>query len=274
MTARDRIVLIVVAVLATCAAGFFLAVKPERDEAATLGDQIAQERTRLETAQASAAAAEQARHRYAADYATVARLGKAIPADDDVASLVYQLEATAEKFDIDFRDVKSSSPGGAAAPAAATPAEQVAQANADDPSGAKDGEGAQDAAPATQAAAAAVPAGTAIGAAGLPTLPFTFTFDGSFTNMRRFLAALDDLTVARKNGLVIRGRLLTLDGVSIKEGLGGFPDVSAEVKATAYLVPADQGATAGATPAGPAGTTPAPGASTPAAPTAMTGGMR
>jgi Tfp pilus assembly protein PilO len=288
VTARDRIVLIVVAVLAACAGGYFVAVKPQRDEAAKLGEQVAAEQSRLEAAQASAATAERARGRYAKDYATVARLGKAIPADDDVASLVYQLEATAERFDIDFRDVKAASNGQAGAAAPATRSDQVAAVGAAEDGKPAEGEAAgsgtsttPSTTPATQAAAAAAPAGTAVGTAGLPTLPFTFTFDGDYHDMRRFMAALDDLTIARKGGLAVRGRLLTLDAVSLRESMNGFPQVQAEVKATAYLVPATEGLTAGATPAGPAGATPVAGdaagsgSSTPAPPTAaVTGGLR
>lgn len=282
MTARDRLVLVLVCALAICGAGWFMLVKPERQEAAKLAGEVAAEQTRLSGAQAAVAAAEAARARYATDYATVARLGKAIPADDDVASLVFQLEATADAHHVDFRAVKSSAAGGAAAPPVATPAEQVASANA-----AGEGTKAQDdpaaGTPATQAAAASAPAGTPVGVAGLPTLPFSFTFDGSYKNMRSFLGALDDLTVVKKGDLVIRGRLLTIDSVSLKESREGFPLVQAEVQATAYLVPPTEGLTAGATPQGPAAATPAAaspappasGSSTPAPPTAaVTGGLR
>ena len=278
MTVRDRIVVLVVAVLVLCAGGFFALVKPQREEAAKLGDQVAQERTRLQGAQAAAASAEQARRGYRTDYATVARLGKAIPADADVASLVYQLEAGAERFDIDFRGVTSSGQAAQAA-AAAPPVAQAAQAGSD--AKGKPADGKTDAgAPASQAAAAAAPAGTPVGTAGLPTMPFTFTFQGSYTSMRRFLGSLDDLTVARKDGLVIRGRLLTVDGVSLKapEDPLKFPMVRAEIKATAYLVPPTEGLTAGATPQAPGTPAAAPaatGPSTPAPPTAaVTGGLR
>lgn len=277
MTNRDRLVVLIVAALAICAGGFFLLVKPQRQEASDLAAKVQQERTRLQTAQAAAATAEQARKRYATDYATVAKLGKAVPADADVASLVYQLEATADRFKVDFRGVTSSGAAAATAPAAAAPATPPA-GDPKDPTAPPAKDATAPPAPATQAAAATAPAGTPVGTAGLPTMPFTFKFIGSYDRMRKFLGALDDLTVVRKKGLVIRGRLLTIDGVALKEPPQPrtFPDVVAEVKATAYLVPATEGLTAGATPQAPAGAAPAAtGSTTPAPPTAaVTGGLR
>ncbi|HYF28172.1 MAG TPA: type II secretion system protein GspM [Baekduia sp.] len=284
MTTRDRLVVLVVAVLAACAGGFFFLVKPQRDDAAELGAKLTQEQQRLTDAQSAATTAQQAKASYAADYATVARLGKAIPADDDVASLVYQLEATAKRHGVDFRSVKSSGPaaGAQAQAAAAPPAAQAAQAGADQkaPGGDAKADAAKPAGggtvPATQAAAATAPAGSPVGTAGLPTLPFQFTFAGSFGNMRKFLAALDDLTVVKRGGLVVRGRLLTIDKVSLHEATDGFPKLEAAVDATAYLVPPTEGDTAGASPQGPAAAPSAPssGSAVPAPTAAITGGLR
>ena len=43
---------------------------------------------------------------YKTNYATLARLGKAVPADDDVRSLIVQLEATAERSGVDFQQIE------------------------------------------------------------------------------------------------------------------------------------------------------------------------
>ncbi|WP_205697988.1 type II secretion system protein GspM [Conexibacter sp. SYSU D00693] len=292
MTTRDRLVVLVVAVLALAGAGFFFVVKPARDDAAKLADQVTQEQARLQTAQGQVESALQAKRRYKTDYATVARLGKAIPPDDDVASLVYTLEKTADRFGVDFRAVKSAG-GGSASPAATTTTTQsaaVAQASgsasgASTATGSTSGAGAGSSGsgstaagsvPATQAAAASAPAGSTVGTAGLPTLPFTFTFDGSYAAMRKFLGALDDLTVVKRGGIVVRGRLLTIDAVKLGASKDGFPRVEASVEATAYLVPATEGTTAGATAAGPAATattgTATPASATPTGSTPSSGG--
>jgi hypothetical protein len=83
-------------------------------------------------------------------------------------------------------------------------------------------------------------------------MPFNFDFQGSFFNMQHFLKSLSGLTSVQGKTISVKGRLLTIDGFSLKAGPNGFPDVDATVAATAYLLPADEGLTAGATPTGPA----------------------
>ncbi|HEY6758875.1 MAG TPA: type II secretion system protein GspM [Baekduia sp.] len=240
MTARDRTVLIVVALVGLCAAFWFLAISPKRKDASDLSAQLTQAQARLDTAQASASSAAAAKAKYASDYSTVARLGKAVPVDDDMPSLVYQLQQTAASNHVRFSSIKMT---GSAAPAAATPtgaAAAVASATGTTatPSGT--------ATPAT--VTAALPPGATVGPAGFPTMPFSFDFSGSFSNMQRFLRALDNLTAVSANGISVKGRLLTTDGVSFQAGPGGFPDVDASVVVTSYLLPSDEGLTGNATP--------------------------
>ena len=83
-------------------------------------------------------------------------------------------------------------------------------------------------------------------------MPFSFVFDGDFVAMQRFLRNVDAFTQVKGTQIVVKGRLLTIDGISLTASRDGFPKVKATLTATAYLLPADEGATAGATPAGPA----------------------
>jgi len=234
VTARDRIVLIVVGILATLAAFWFLAISPKRQDSAELNTQIGAAQTRLATAQASASTAVAAKAKYTSDYATVARLGKAVPVDDEMPSLVYQLEQTAKANKIDFRSIKlvgSASAGATATPAAgtsSTPGSTVA---------------------------AALPPGATVGSAGFPTMPFTFDFTGSFFDLQRFLKSLDGLTAVNGKSISVKGRLLTVDGVALKAGPKGFPQIDASVVVTSYLLPADEGLTSGATATAPSGAT-------------------
>jgi Tfp pilus assembly protein PilO len=241
VTARDRIVLIVVGMVALLGGFWFLAISPKRKEASDVAAQVASAQTRLDTAQASASSADAARKQYSTDYATVARLGKAVPVDDDMPSLVYQLSHTAKVNHVDFRAIKLTSSGAVAA--APTGAAAVASANGNTP--------ASGTAPAATVAPA-LPPGAVVGTAGFPTMPFSFNFTGSFANMQRFLKAIDGLTAVKGKSINVKGRLLTVDGVGLKAGVKGFPDVDATVAVTAYLLPADEGLTAGATPATPA----------------------
>jgi len=232
VTARDRIVLTVLGLVAVMAAFWFLAISPKRKDATDLSGQIAQAQARLDTAQQSAATAQGAKDRYRSDYATVARLGKAVPVDDEMPSLVYQLEQTAKANHVTFNSIKltGSSDGSSAASAGSSsePGSTVA---------------------------AALPPGATVGTAGFPTMPFTFDFTGSFFNMQRFVKALDDYTSVNGKAISVKGRLLTVDGVALQAGPKGFPQVDASVVATSYLLPADEGLTNGATATAPAGAT-------------------
>jgi type II secretory pathway pseudopilin PulG len=236
VTARDRTVLIVVGILAVLGGFWFLAISPKRKQANDVATQLGAAQARLDTAQASASSAEAAKAKYSTDYATVARLGKAVPVDDDMPSLVYQLEQTAKANKVDFRSIKltgTAAPSGAPSGAAAA----VASANGTTPSSTS---------PASTVTAA-LPPGATVGAAGFPTMPFSFDFTGTFFNMQRFLKAIDGLTTVQGKNINVKGRLLTVDGVGFEAGPKGFPQVNATVVVTAYLLPSEEGLTAGAT---------------------------
>ena len=111
-----------------------------------------------------------------------------------------------------------------------------------------------------------------VGTAGFPTMPFLFTFDGSFFDMSDFLQDLDRFVESSDANLAVRGRLLAIDGIGISESRNKFPQVKASIVATAFLLPADEGLTAGGTPTAPsAPSTTAPGSSTSTPPTASAG---
>ena len=148
-------------------------------------------------------------------------------------SLVYQLDSAADATGIDFRAVKL-----AAAPQARPPRRQPR------PPASRER-------PATQAAAVALPPGASVGPAGFPSMPFSFTFTGNFFTLERFLRKVDGFTGVSGKRIRVGGRLLTLDGISLTAAPDGFPHIKASISATAFLVPADQGLTGGATPTGP-----------------------
>ena len=123
MTGRDRIVVMVIVTAAILGGFWFMVIAPKRKTSADLTAAIAVQQQRLTVAQAASTQAQAAKARYDADYAAVARLGQAVPADDDVPSLVFQLDHAADAQKIDFRSLELSSSGSSTPPpAAATPA--------------------------------------------------------------------------------------------------------------------------------------------------------
>jgi hypothetical protein len=272
VTSRDRIVVIVVLAAAALGGFWFGVLSPKRAESAKLKTDIAAQQQRLDQAKASMATAEAAKQRYAADYAAVANLGKAVPVDDNVPSLIYQLGTAADGAHIDFQSIKLTS-SGAPQPAPSKAAEAVAGASAAPSDG---GPTPTPSAPATQAAATTLPPGATVGAAGLPTMPFTFVFQGSFFSMEKFLRNVDRFINVKGDTVLASGRLLTIDGLALQAGDKGFPDVKASLTATAYLLPPGEGLTNGATPQAPAAAQPvsAPGgSSSTTAPTATATGV-
>ena len=236
MTQRDRTLISVVVAALVVAAAWFLVLAPQRKEASRLSDEVATERQALTQAQADAAAGLAAKRGYDRAYTTVARLGAAVPEDDNVPSLLLQVQRAAKATRIDFRELRVGGGSGAAPPPPAAPA---------DP---------------TQVATATLPPGAAVGAAGFPTMPFTFTFTGDFFRMSDFVGRLERFLVVGNRRMLVSGRFMTIDGIALTAGPDGFPQIQANVTATAYLLPASQGLTDGATAAAPAGAT-SPGSS-------------
>lgn len=278
MTTRDRLVIVGVLLAAAIAGFWFLGVSPKRKEAADLQAQIATQSQQLTAAQQRAAEGRKAKERYNSDYAAVAKLGKAVPKSDALPSLVYQLQSVAHAARIDFNSLKIAGGGGQGpTPAAATPAASSGDSNASGSSTggasappAASGGAATSAAPATQAASATLPPGATVGAAGFPTMPFSFVFSGSFFDMEQFLGDVQHFVKVDGKDVDVRGRLLSVDGFSLIAGPGGFPNVKANVVATAYLrTPADDntssaGSDAAATDAAGAGATGTSAGATPA----------
>lgn len=120
---------------------------------------------------------------------------------------------------------------------------------------------------------AAAPSSVSAGAA--PTqLPFSFVFEGTYFDLERLFNQLTDFATLTPSGdLQIRGRLLTIQSVSLTPGTGtgtgagagkSATNLTGSITATAYVMPAGKGLT----PAGAAATGAAPPASsTSSAPT-------
>jgi type II secretory pathway pseudopilin PulG len=246
MTTRDRLVLMTIVVLGVLAAGWMLGVSPERKKAAKLDAEVSTAQATLATAQGQLAEARGAQAQYATAYASVVKLGKAVPAEEQVPSLVYELDQATHQKDVEFNSIAvGSGSGGSTASASAT----------------------------------------ALGAAasgGFTQMPFTFIFRGTFADLYHLLNQVDAFTLNTTSGVQVTGRLLTIQSASLelkqegageeasssKKGKGSSSSAKEEqligtITATAYVLPPGEGLTGGATASGPAGTsaTPASGSS-------------
>jgi hypothetical protein len=296
MTRRDAYTLGVVAVLGLAAAFWFMMLSPKRSELSKLETQVTESEAALQAARGEAQQFAQGRQDFPTNYTTVSRLGKAVPADPDIPSLVVQLDRAANEAGVDFRKLTSESGGSesAATPPAPAPAAPSgdAAAGATGASGAAEGAtgaagatggeaaggtGATGAATGAPAPADAIltpttPLGVDVGPAGLSVSKFNFEFQGNFFRMADLIHNVRSLVQRRNRQLVISGRLITIGGISMSKGDKGFPNVGVTMSAQSYLLPPSQGLFAGATAAGPANataTTPTPpAAAAPSAPPA------
>lgn len=242
MTGRDRTVLIVVAVVGLIAAAWLLVISPKRDQASKLATQINHVRSSLNTVRNELAQAQAARSTFRGSYTTLVRLGEAVPTDDDVPSLIYQIQSAASATGVSFGGL-TLNPGGVAATTPTAPASGTTAAAS--------------AASTTTATSTApsLPPGVAVGPAGFPVEPFNFTFQGNFFHLANFFGRLEHFVRAANQRISVSGRLLSLEAINLTPSMSGFPQIQATVSATTYLLPPSQGLVEGATPTGPAHTT-------------------
>jgi Tfp pilus assembly protein PilO len=224
------VAMLVVAALAV--AFWVVLLSPKRDEAAKLGSQIERTETSLAQHRAEVAAAEAARKQFPVDYQKLVVLGKAVPGNDETASLLVQVSGIAERAGVEFQDIALESSGASGGGEVAAPLSG--------PSGTP--------VSATEAAAALMPLGASIGPAGLAVMPYTLTFNGSFFKMADFIKGLDSLVESHDEEVAVDGRLVTIDGFSLTAGENGFPALKATFSITTYLTPPSQGTTAEASP--------------------------
>ena len=272
LTDRDRKILLALIPLVAIIGYWFLILAPKRQEASKVRDQLSQAQAVRDTAQQKASQLSGAKRSFAGDYATVIRLGKAIPASVDMPSLLVQLDRAARGTGIKFTDVKagtrsasptapastgstgSTPPGGGTGPTAqgAPPAQSGPGQAAQGASNAVNSANGANAAAAGSTPAAGGTDAAAAGAPGLETIPLDFEFRGSFFDLADFFHRMKRFVRVVNNQIVIRGRLMTINSFSF-DSSEAFPQIKAQVSATVYLAPKAQGVDAGATPQGPAG---------------------
>jgi type II secretory pathway pseudopilin PulG len=237
VTARDRIVIMVVLAVGAVVASWMLVVSPKRQQAGSLSTQISSAQSQLDAARSQAAAGQAAHAAFAGQYSQLAKLGEAVPPDDDIPSLIYQVQSAASAAHVGFRGLQLT--GGGSSSSTTSPSSSSSSS-----SGASSGTAA--------GAGSQLPPGATVGAAGLPTEQFTFTLAGNFFHLADFFNRLHNFVISRDTRLLISGRLMTINAINLSPGATGFPQITASVSATTYIVPATQGALGGATPAGPA----------------------
>jgi hypothetical protein len=247
MSTRDRMILVAICLAVAIVAPYLLVISPERKQVSKLNTQVSSVQSQLQSVQAQLAAGKQAEASFASSYTTLVRLGEAVPTDDNTPSLIYQLHAAAKATHVDFDSLTfNAGASSGSAPSNPTPAGGSSSSSSSSSSSTS---------ATAQSASTTLPPGATIGAAGFPVEPFTFTFGGNFFHLSDFLGRLQRFVTASNQRLSVSGRLMTLNAISLAPSSNGFPQITATISATTYLLPASEGLLNGATPAGPASST-------------------
>lgn len=214
MTARDRKLLMILAPVAAFAMYWMLLLNPAMDRRESLQAPIAKAKAERDRAVAAAHEVTEAKANYEEHYDEMVRLARAIPQSVAVSDLMRELNAAARGMDIEFSNITM------------TPETGPADTNSAD--------------------AAAMPV-----AEGLDEIPVELTFDGRFFALSDLFKSVHRFVRTADGKLDVNGRLIRIDKFSFDTGT--FPTITAQISATVYAAPADEGPTGGATPVGPPG---------------------
>jgi len=192
-----------------------LVLAPKRAQVAELDQKVAFQQAQLVQTQTLIATYQGARDEYKVNYATVVRLGKAVPTNDDTRSLVVQLDAAAKRSGVDFDTININGGGGGGGEAGGV-------------------------------------APGAVNAGAFSAMPFSFSFTGTFDTLGNFFSRLERFVSLKGDEIAVSGRLLRVESISLAPGETGWPSMSAQIGASSYIVPEGQttasAAAAGATP--------------------------
>ena len=190
MTRRDTYIVTAIAVLGAVGAFWFLALSPKREKLSAVGKDVAAARQELDQAKQEKIKFAQDQIAFPRLYASLGRLGKAVPADDDVPSLLVQLNHAAAQANVNFHSVElkiDQDAAEAAAAARGSPSRRARpRAKRRHPRGGErrpDGTSGRrplDRGARLAAAPGADPAVTAAATGGLKTLKFEYKFKGDF----------------------------------------------------------------------------------------------
>ena len=213
MSLRDRMALTAVILVVALIGAWMVVVSPERSKATALAAQVATARAALSTSEGELQNARKATAKYSAAYASLVSLGKAVPVQSEVPSLIVQLSQASGQHSVDFNSITFTPPSTSGSLAS------------------------------TAAAA------TAASSAAPSSLPFNFIFTGGFFQLERLFAQMSALTTRSPQGaLLVNGRLLTIQSIKLAQAAEGGSETSKAKKAsltgtitaTAYTMAAPQ----------------------------------
>jgi hypothetical protein len=265
LTARDRKIMGLLLPIVLLGAYWFFALAPMRSEATKVTQELTEAQGKRDTAQAQVGQLNAAKRSFAGDYATVIRMGKAVPDRVDMPSLLVQLDRAARGTGVEIREIAvspqqdqsggaaSTPPGGGGPGAGGTGAQSPMGKAAQNAGNQVNSANAKNQQNSDAAASGGAAGGSAPPAPGLASVGLEFKLSGDFFDMADFFHRMKRFVRVVNDDIVIRGRLLTIDTFDFKPAQVGGNKLDAQIGATVYLSPKAQGGvTAGASQGGPA----------------------
>jgi hypothetical protein len=236
LRSRDRIALIVLAVLALMGGFYMLVLKPERQKASNLETQIATQRTTLAQAEQSYATGRAAQNALKGNAAEWASLRLAVPDQSDIPALLRTLQKTAAQVHVKMQAITLSGASGAGAAAATAPA-----ASSTGPSSSTSS---STSSPSSSGGAASSANGTAATAPAATPVPVQLSFAGGYTALNNLVRRLQGLVAVSGEKVSATGPLLSIGSVS----LSGTRNLTVQLTASLYQLsapPSAAGSTSG-----------------------------
>lgn len=265
MTKKDRLMVLGLLAVVLLGGFFMLVLSPQRKAAADAEAAVATAQTELMAAQQKVTAGKAAQEQFQRDRTTIVKLGRVVPETDDIPTLLTQLQAIAERYDVKFTSYSiNAAGGGGAAPSSGA-------ATATTPEGAKS----------TDSVAPLYTPGSVEVAGGLARTPITIELVGKYFNLEQYLRAVQRFAVFSAKREKSDGRLVMVDGFgyaihtgtedeSSKKSKSKSPDLKATLAASVYYAPPLQTPSASA-PADPAASATAPTPASSSTPSTSTG---
>jgi len=195
-----RILLILVVTVLAGGGYYKLLLAPKRAQAAELEQRVAVAQQQNAQSEALIVTYKGAQKDYKVNYETVVRLGKAVPTDDDTRSLLVQLDTSSKRAGVDFDAINLN--GGSTAIGTDTPL-----------------------------------APGAVNAGAFSAMPFSFGFSGTFSSLGDLFSRLERFVSLKGDAIAVSGRLVRIENLSLTPGEDGWPSLTAQVGASAYIVP-------------------------------------
>jgi hypothetical protein len=207
MTPQRSLIAVIVAGAALVGALWFLAIAPKRTERVAVHGDVAAEQKLLHSAEAQLATYSASRNQFRGLLSQLRRLDRAVPSRGAVSTLLRQLQHRAEARGSELSLVALK-------------------------------DGAQVATGAATTVAPPTTPGAVAGPGGLSALPFTFEYTGKYFDLLEILATARRAVRVKGDRVIwIKGRLLTIDGLSFKRADGQTKLTKAVVNGTAYFAP-------------------------------------